>query len=146
MGLWYIFIEAAGPSSFYRADRGAYGLDRDTAESKKAAAGLFSVMLGTEIDADILDTAEYGELIKPISAFMWIDENTVPSVIAYGAHDRVCPFKTAAHLVNALKENGVDYRYFEMPHSGHGLQNDDNMYEQYLNTVEKYLDQYLPVK
>lgn len=72
MGLWYIFIEAAGPSSFYRADRGAYGLDRDTAESKKAAAGLFSVMLGTEIDADILDTAEYGELIKPISAFMWI--------------------------------------------------------------------------
>ncbi|KAI4452737.1 hypothetical protein C823_007322 [Eubacterium plexicaudatum ASF492] len=58
----------------------------------------------------------------------------------------MCPFKTAAHLVNALKENGVDYRYFEMPHSGHGLQNDDNMYEQYLNTVEKYLDQYLPVK
>ncbi len=58
----------------------------------------------------------------------------------------MCPFKTAAHLVNALKENGVDYRYFEMPHSGHGLQNDDNMYEQYLNTIEKYLDQYLPVK
>ena len=58
----------------------------------------------------------------------------------------MCPFKTAAHLVNALKENGVDYRYFEMPHSGHALQNDDNMYEQYLNTIEKYLDQYLPVK
>ncbi len=141
-----MMFEAVGPSSFYRADWGAYGLDRDTVESKKAAAELFSVMLGTEIDADILDTAEYDELIKPISAFMWIDRHSVPSVLAYGAHDRVCPFGTAAHLVNALEENGVDYRYFEMPHSGHGLQNDNKLYEQYMNTVTEYLDKYMPVE
>lgn len=140
-----MMFEAVGPSSFYRSDWGVYGLDRDTDESRKAAAGLFSVMLGTEIDASILDTPEYDEIIKPISAFMWIDENSVPSVIAYGAHDRVCPFKSAAHLVNALKESGVDYQYFEMPHSGHGLQNDDKIYEQYMNAVEEYLDRYMPV-
>ena len=109
------------------------------------AAGLFGVMLGTEIDASILDTPEYDERIKPISAFMWVDENTVPSVIAYGVHDRVCPFGSASHLVNALKENGVDYRYFEMPHSGHGLQNDDKIYEQYMKAVEEYLGKYMPV-
>ena len=140
-----MMFEAVGPSSFYRSDWGVYGLDRDTDESRKAAAGLFSVMLGTEIDISILDTPEYDEIIKPISAFMWIDENSVPSVIAYGAHDRVCPFKSAAHLVNALKESGVDYQYFEMPHSGHGLQNDDKIYEQYMNAVEEYLDRYMPV-
>ncbi len=110
------------------------------------AAGLFSVMLGSEIDEAILDTAEYDEQIKPISAFMWIDETSAPSVIAYGALDRVCPFKTAAHLVNALEENGVDFQYFEMPHSGHGLQNDNKMYEQYMNAVEEYLDKYMPVE
>lgn len=141
-----MMFQAVGPSSFYRADWGAYGLNLDTAESKKAAAGLFSVMLGTEIDTEILDTAEYDELIKPISAFMWINENTVPSVIAYGTHDRVCPFQTAAHLVNALRENGVDYQYFEMPHSGHGLQNDHKIYEQYMNAVEESLSKYMPVK
>lgn len=141
-----LMFEAVGPSSFYRADWGAYGLDRDSAESRAAAAGLFGVMLGTEIDPAILDTPEYDERIKPISAFMWIDENTVPSVVAYGAHDRVCPFRTAAHLVNALKENHVDYRYFEMPHSGHGLQNDAELYGQYMKTVEEYLDKYLPAK
>ncbi len=140
-----MMFEAVGPSSFCRSDWGAYGLDQDTDESRTAAAELFGVMLGEEINVDILDTPQYDELIKPISAFMWVDKNTVPSVIAYGAHDRVCPFKTALHLVNALKENGVDYRYFEMPHSGHGLQNDDKIYEQYMKAVEEYLEKYMPV-
>lgn len=140
-----MMFEAVGPSSFYRSDWGVYGLDQDTDESRKAAAGLFGIMLGKEIEVDILDTPQYDEIIKPISAFMWVNENTVPSVIAYGAHDRVCPFKSAAHLVNALKESGVDYQYFEMPHSGHGLQNDDKIYEQYMNAVEEYLDKYMPV-
>lgn len=140
-----MMFEAVGPSSFYRNDWDVYGLNQDTDESKKTAAGLFGIMLGKEIDVNILDTPQYDEIIKPISAFMWVDENTVPSVIAYGAHDRVCPFKTAAHLVNALKENGVDYKYFEMPHSGHGLQNDDKIYEQYMNAVEEYLDKYMKV-
>lgn len=141
-----MMFEAVGPSSFYRSDWGAYGLNRDTDESRKAAAGLFGVMLGQEIDVDILDTPQYDEIIKPISAFMWVDGDTVPSVIAYGAHDRVCPFGSAAHLVDALEENNVDYRYFEMPHSGHGLQNDDKIYEQYMKAVEEYLDRYMPVK
>lgn len=139
-----MMFEAVGPSSFYRSDWGVYGLDRNTEESKSAAAGLFSVMLGSEIDVSVIDTPEYDEIIKPISAFMWVDENSVPSVIAYGTHDRVCPFGSAAHLVNALKENGVDYQYFEMPHSGHGLQNDDKIYEQYMKAVEEYLDKYMP--
>lgn len=141
-----MMFEAVGPSSFYRSDWGVYGLDQDTDESRKAAAGLFGIMLGKEIDVNILDTPQYDEVIKPISAFMWVDENTVPSVIAYGAHDRVCPFGSVAHLVNALEKHGVDYRYFEMPHSGHGLQNDDKIYEQYMNTVEEYLDKYMSVK
>lgn len=140
-----MMFELVGPSSFYRSDWGVYGLDQDTDESREAAAGLFGIMLGKEINVDIIDTPQYDEIIKPISAFMWIDENSVPSVIAYGTHDRVCPFKTSSHLVNALKENGVDYQYFEMPHSGHGLQNDDKIYGQYMNAVEEYLDKYMPI-
>lgn len=141
-----LMFEAVGPSSFLRSDWGPYGLDRDTAESRQAAADLFGVMLGSRIDVSIIDTPEYDEQIKPVSAYMWIDENSVPGVIAYGARDRVCPFQTAAHLVNALEENGVDYRYFELPHSGHGLQNDDRLYGEYLKTAEEYLDRYMPVE
>lgn len=141
-----MMFEAVGPASFYRSDWGVYGLDRNTEESRSAAAGLFGVMLGKEIDPAILDTPQYDEIIKPISPFMWVDENSVPSIIAYGAYDRVCPFQSAARLANALKEHGVDHQYFVMPHSGHGLQNDDQVYEQYMNTVVEYLDKYMKVE
>lgn len=48
-----MMFELVGPSSFYRSDWGVYGLDQDTNESRKAAADLFGIMLGKEINVDI---------------------------------------------------------------------------------------------
>lgn len=137
-----MMFEMVGPSSFFAKDWDVYGLDK----SNEAAAGLFGVMLGSEIDKDIIKTDELQEVMKPISAYAWVNENSVPSVIAYGKYDRVCPFKTAKHLVDALEENDVDYKYFEAPHSGHGLQNDNKIYKEFMETVEEYLDKYMPVE
>lgn len=86
---------AVGPSSFYPEDWGCYGLDKNTEESKEAAAGLFSVMAGKEIISDMFGTPEYDEAIKDISALLWIDENTVPSVLAYGKYDKVQSFEAS---------------------------------------------------
>ena len=137
-----MMFEMVGPASFFAEDWDIYGLDKN----KEAAAGLFGVMLGSEIDKDIIGTDKLQEVMKPISAYAWVDENSVPSVIAYGKYDKVCPFKTARHLVNALEENNVDYKYFEAEHSGHGLQNDDKIYQECMDTVVEYLDKYMPVE
>ena len=137
-----MMFEMVGPASFFAEDWDIYGLDKN----KEAAAGLFGVMLGSEIDKDVIGTDKLQEVMKPISAYAWVDENSVPSVIAYGKYDKVCPFKTARHLVNALEENNVDYKYFEAPHSGHGLQNDDKIYKECMDTVVEYLDKYMPVE
>ena len=40
---------------------------------------------------------------------------------------------------------GVGHEYFVLPHSGHGLQNDDDLFGQYMEAAERYLDTYLPV-
>ena len=141
-----LMFEMVGPSSFYAEDWGVYGLDQDTEESQQAAAGLFGIMAGVELTPEMIKTKEYEELMKPISAFMWINENSVPSVIAYGTHDRVCPFNTVRHLIKALQDNNVDYQYFEGKHSGHGMQNDDKVFEQYMKTVDEYLEKYMPVQ
>lgn len=137
-----MMFEMVGPASFFAEDWDIYGLDKN----KEAAAGLFGVMLGSEIDKDVIGTDKLQEVMKPISAYAWVDENSVPSVIAYGKYDKVCPFKTARHLVNALEENNVDYKYFEAEHSGHGLQNDDKIYKECMDTVVEYLDKYMPVE
>lgn len=137
-----MMFEMVGPSSFFVEDWDVYGLDKNS----EVAAGLFGVMLGDEIDIDVVGTNELQEIMKPISAYAWINENSVPSVLAYGKYDKICPFKTANHLVNALESNNVDYKYFEAPHSGHALQNDDKVYEEFMDTVVEYLDKYMPVE
>ena len=76
---------------------------------------------------------------------MWVDQDTVPSVIAYGVYDKVCPFDSVKHLANALEENGVTLDYLELPHSGHALQNDTKLYGKYMEKVTEYLERYMPV-
>lgn len=136
-----MMFEMVGPSSFYAEDWGIYGLDK----SSEAAAGLFSVMGGVELTPEMIESGEYTEMMKPISAFMWIDENTCPSLLLYGTHDKMQPWNGVRHLVGALQDNGVDYKLFEASHSGHGVQNDDKVCEEFMDTVVEYLDKYMPV-
>lgn len=137
---------AVGPSSFYVEDWDVYGFDQDTEETRKAAAGLFGIMGGVELTADMIKDGSYIELMKPVSASMWINENSVPTVVAYGSYDKMQPFKASKRLKNALEEYNIDYKYFEATHSGHGLQNNNDVYYEYFQAVEEYLDKYMPIK
>jgi len=136
-----MMFEAVGPCSFYPDDWDNYGLDK----SPEAAAVMFSVMSGQTITPEMFGTPEYEELIKPISAYMWIDADSVPSVVAYGQYDKVQPFKGTRHLKGALEKYNVPHEFIVASHSGHGLQNDNKAYALYLQKVVEYLDRYLPV-
>lgn len=138
-------FEAVGPSCFYPEDWTSYGFDEDTDEAKEAAAGLFGIMAGKEISADMFGTDRYEEAIKDISAVSWVDKNTIPTVIAYGMYDKVQPYLGSVRLNEVLDKNGVQHDYFVMKHSGHGLQNDNKVYAEYMEKVEEYLDVYMPV-
>ena len=136
---------AVGPSCFYVEDWGVYGLDQNTEESKIAAAILFSVMGGVEITPEEIQNGSYTEKMKPISAAEWVSDNPIPTVVAYGMCDKVQPFLASLRLKEALEDNGVDYKYYELPHSGHGLQNDDRISEQWMESIDEYLNKYMPV-
>ena len=133
---------AVGPASFYQEDWGIFGLN----QSDEACAGLFSVMAGTEITVEEVADGIYLEKVKPISAADWVNENSPATVVAYGTHDKMQPFLASLKLKDALEENSVDYKYFEMKHSGHGLQNDRALYMEWMETVEAYLDKYMPIR
>lgn len=135
---------AVGPSDYYAEDWGIFGIGFDTDESRAAGANLFSVMSGETISPEMMKDGSYFEKMVPIAAAEWVSHNPVPTVAAYGAHDRVQPFAASKRLEEALKENKVDYKYFVLEHSGHGLQNDNAVSKQWMETVEEYLDKYMP--
>lgn len=137
---------AVGPSDYYAEDWSIYGIGYDTDESRTAGAILFSVMSGETITPEEMADGSYYEKMLPIAAAEWVKVNPVPSVVAYGAWDKVQPFATSKRLETALKENGVDYKYFVLEHSGHGLQNDNAVYRQWMEAVEEYLAKYMPVE
>ena len=137
---------AVGPSSFVAEDWGIFGIGMDTDESRVAGAVLFSVMSGKEITPEEIKDGSYREKVHEIAAAEWVSNNPIPTVVAYGAHDRVQPFLASKRLEAALKENGVDYQYFVLEHSGHGLQNDYAVSEQWMKAVDEYLAKYMPVE
>jgi acetyl esterase/lipase len=139
-------FEAVGPSSFYPEDWTNYGFDKDNEETKKAAAELFGIMAGKEITVDMLGTKSYDEAVKDISALAWIDENTVPTLMAYGKYDKVQPYLASIRLDKKLTEYNVKHDYFVLEHSGHGLQNDDKELRLYYEKIVEYLDKYLSIK
>ena len=137
-----LMFEMVGPSSFYAEDWGIYGLDQNS----EAAASLFGVMAGVDLTSKMIESQEYIELMKPISSSMWIDKSSVPSLLLYGTEDKIQPYKSVRHLEKALKDNEIDYKLFIAPHSGHGVQNDDKIFKEYMDTIMDYLDKYMPVK
>ena len=137
---------SVGPSCFHKEDWTIYGFDAETEESYMGAALLFSAMSGELIPVECVKDGSYLDMVKPISAADWVSPDSPPTVVAYGKHDRVQPFKASLRLKSALQDNNVDFKYFEMPHSGHGLQNDNTISKLWFKTIDEYLDKYIPVK
>ena len=57
----------------------------------------------------------------------------------------MCPL-LYTNTKNALEENSVDYKYYELPYSGHALQNDNKISRQWMESIDEYLDKYMPVE
>ncbi len=143
---------AVGPSCFYLEDWINMGADPnkpnsvDFNEDYSGMAKLFSVMSGKQITSDMFETGAYLEQVKDISAAMWIDENSVPTVCAYGAWDKVQAFGASKRLDHALTKYNIPHEYIVCQHSGHGLQNDNAKYGEYMDKISEYLNTYMPVE
>ena len=88
------------PSSFHVEDWSIFGIGRNTDESRKADAALFTVMSGQMITPEEIQNQSYLQKVKAIAA-EWVKNNPIPTVVAYGAHDRVQPFAASKRLEKA---------------------------------------------
>jgi len=136
---------AVGPSSFIAEDWKIFGAGYDSDDSRKAGAALFSAMSGQTITPEEMKDGSYREKVHDIAAAEWVASNPIPTVVAYGACDKIQPFAASKRLKAALEENHADYKYFVLPHSGHGLQNDNAIQKKYMEAVDNYFEKYMPV-
>lgn len=136
-----LVFEAVGPASMRREDWTCYGLDK----SDEAAAAMFTAMSGTILGPESIASGAYLDAVRNISAADLVTAEAPATIMAYGKHDRICPFPSSERLALKLKELGVPHKYFVMEHSGHGLQNDSAQYLRYMEAVEQGLETYLSI-
>lgn len=132
-------FEGVGPSSFYPEDWKSYGLDKDP----EAAAAFFSMMSGKKITSDMFGTEAYDQIMKDVSPLLWVEEDTVPTVLAYGVYDKFQPYEASIRLKEALEDNNIPHEYIVFEHSGHGLQNDNKKMAEYNEAILRYLEHYM---
>ncbi|MCI9485542.1 MAG: dienelactone hydrolase family protein [Lachnospiraceae bacterium] len=69
----------------------------------------------------------------------------MPSVCAYGSWDKAQAFSASKRLDSALTEYNIPHEYIVFAHSGHGLQNDNAKYAEYMEKISEYLNTYMPI-
>jgi hypothetical protein len=87
-----------------------------------------------------MSNGEAEELINSISPVHFVNSNSCASILVYGEQDQLVSQTHHEKLTTALEGAGVDYILIIFPNSGHGLENDSDKYEEYINTVNTYMN------
>ena len=127
-------FEQTGPASF---EPDGWGQTED-----KGRAEFVSLMTGKSFTADDVGTEEYQKAINEISPAALVNENTVPTILAYGPRDVVVPPDIKYSLLDNLDKYGVTHDYIEFPHSGHGLLDDLDKSEEFYKLTDEYITRY----
>lgn len=82
------------------------------------------------------------EFLKSRSPLFKADQIKIPMLIAQGANDPRVNQAESEQIVEALKENGVEYKYMLFPDEGHGFAKPDNRLKFYA-AAEEFLAKHL---
>ena len=87
------------------------------------------MMTGKELE-------DYDTEIQNISPACIVNEDSVPSLIGYGLIDHCVPLSQKYYLIEVYDRDNVMYDYIEFPKSNHGMYND-------LDKLQEFLDKFL---
>lgn len=84
------------------------------------------------------ELADYETEIRRISPACIVNEKSVPSLIGYGLIDHCVPLSQKFYLIDAFNKYQVRYDYIEFPKSNHGMYNDLDKLQQFLDKSLEY--------
>lgn len=82
------------------------------------------------------------EAVNRISPAACVDEFSVPSLIGYGLIDHCVPLNQKHILMDAFDRCSVTYDYIEFPNSNHGMYNDLDKLQQFIDLSLTYAEKY----
>ena len=85
---------------------------------------------------------DYSREIQKISPACIVSADSVPSLIGYGLIDHCVPLSQKYYLINAYDKYRVPYDYIEFPKSNHGMYNDLDKLQLFLDKSMQYADRY----
>ena len=93
------------------------------------------MMMGKELE-------DYVTEIQNISPACIVNEDSVPSLIGYGLIDHCVPLSQKYYLMEAYDRDNVMYDYIEFPKSNHGMYNDLDKLQEFLDKSLEYAKVY----
>ena len=89
------------------------------------------MMTGKELE-------DYDTEIHNISPACIVNEDSVPSLIGYGLIDHCVPLSQKYYLIEVYDRDNVMYDYIEFPKSNHGMYNDLDKLQEFLDKSLEY--------
>ena len=89
------------------------------------------MMTGKELE-------DYDTEIQNISPACIVNEDSVPSLIGYGLIDHCVPLSQNYYLIEVYDRDNVMYDYIEFPKSNHGMYNDLDKLQEFLDKSLEY--------
>lgn len=89
------------------------------------------MMTGKELE-------DYDTEIQNISPACIVNEDSVPSLIGYGLIDHCVPLSQKYYLIEVYDGDNVMYDYIEFPKSNHGMYNDLDKLQEFLDKSLEY--------
>ncbi len=140
--------------SYSRADESAIPLafaankvgpsDFTTEAWGEAGPRIAKMLAGTEITNQYMQEGKEKELIELVSPSSYINENSIPSLFAYGGKDKTVPIGNAESVKKAFEESGAVHDYILFPYSDHILIFTPISSVRYNIKLKEYCNKYFP--
>lgn len=140
--------------SYSRADESAIPLafaankvgpsDFTTEAWGEAGPRIAKMLAGTAITDQYMQEGKEKELIELVSPVYYVDENSIPSLLAYGGKDKTVPIGNGESVKKAFEESGAVYDFILFPLSDHILIFAPFSSVQYNVKLKEYCDKYFP--
>lgn len=108
--------------------------------------GLAMAGSGVEMSKEDYESGKMADVVKAISPALLVDEQSVPTIAAYGGKDELVPPTHAAKIREALETHHVPHVFILYPNSGHFLCEDPDCAKQYRQAILEFARKYFDTK